>query len=149
MVAIAQSILGERNLAEDAVQETFAKMCHNLRRLERKTKFAPWLAAICRNVAKDMAKAKGRTGSIEDLSDISLGAQQSQQDDFSEVREAISALPVLDREVIFLRYYDNMSYGRMSKILGISEPAVNGRLTRAKKKIAKYLRRRHFIEVKL
>jgi RNA polymerase sigma factor (sigma-70 family) len=46
--------------------------------------------------------------------------------------------------VIFLRYYDGMSYEQMSAALGVSEQAINGRLRRAKKKLAGYLRRRGF-----
>ena len=46
MVWLAYSILAERDLAEDAVQETFALACHELVRLRRPEKFASWQAAI-------------------------------------------------------------------------------------------------------
>ena len=139
MVAVAHSILGDRHLAEDVAQETFAKACYKLSRLKDKNKFAGWLAVICRNVARDMAKARGRIDSIKDLSVVSLGTQESRGKDLSEVREAINKLPDLDREVIFLRYYNNLPYEEISQILGISKAAINGKLTRAKKKIAQYL----------
>ncbi|MHC4543494.1 MAG: RNA polymerase sigma factor, partial [Planctomycetota bacterium] len=51
------------------------------------------------------------------------------------------------REVIFLRFYDGMSYEQISAVLGISEQAINGRLRRAKKKMANYLRRNGFGKV--
>jgi len=59
MVAIAHSIIGDRHLAEDAAQQTFAKAVRKLSQLKNKTKFAAWLAAICRNVAKDIARTVG------------------------------------------------------------------------------------------
>jgi DNA-directed RNA polymerase specialized sigma24 family protein len=41
-----------------------------------------------------------------------------------------------------MRYYGKMSYQKISEVLGISETAVHGRLTRAKKQIEKMLRRK-------
>jgi len=56
MVAIAHSILGDRHLAEDAAQQAFAKAALKLPQLKKENRFAGWLAVICRNVAKDMAR---------------------------------------------------------------------------------------------
>jgi len=75
-------------------------------------------------------------------------AAKSRDDDTAEaVREAISKLSASARELIFLRFYDGMSYEQISAVLGISEQAINGRLRRAKKKMAGYLRRNGFGEV--
>ncbi len=81
--------------------------------------------------------------------DLSMIAAESGDDDSTAetVREAISKLSASAREVIFLRYYDGMSYEQISVVLGISEQAINGRLRRAKKKMADYLRRNGFGEV--
>ncbi len=46
------------------------------------------------------------------------------------------------REVVILRYYNNCSYEQISAVLGLSKMMINGRLTRAKRKLARYLRRR-------
>ena len=63
-------------------------------------------------------------------------AAKSRDDDTAEaVREAISKLSASARELIFLRYYDGMSYEQMSAVLDISEQAINGRLRRARKKM--------------
>jgi RNA polymerase sigma factor (sigma-70 family) len=59
MVAIAHSIIGDRHLAEDAAQQAFAKAVRKLSQLKNKTKFAAWLAVICRNVARDMTRTVG------------------------------------------------------------------------------------------
>jgi predicted DNA-binding protein (UPF0251 family) len=91
------------------------------------------LAAICRNVAL-----------------VSMIAAKSHKNGHSEaIREAMSKLSTSAREVIFLRFYDGMSYEQISAVLGISEQAINGRLRRAKKKIANYLRRNGFGKVQL
>ena len=44
------------------------------------------------------------------------------------------------KEVVVLRYYNHCSYEQMSAVLGLSRMTINGRLTRAKRKLRKYLR---------
>ena len=56
------------------------------------------------------------------------------------VREAIWKLPASAREVIVLRYYNDLSYERMAEVLGISIQAVNGRVIRAKRKLGNILK---------
>ncbi|MFB0554503.1 MAG: RNA polymerase sigma factor [Phycisphaerae bacterium] len=145
MVAIAHSVLGDRHLAEDAAQQAFAKAVVKLPQLKKENRFAAWLAVICRNVAKDMALNTENLRTTEDLSIIAAPAETD--DDVEAVRKVINRLSAPAREVIFLRYYDGMSYEQISAVLGISEQAINGRLRRAKKKMADYLRRNGFGEV--
>jgi RNA polymerase sigma-70 factor (ECF subfamily) len=147
MVAIAHSVLADRHLAEDAAQQAFANAVRKLPQLKKKNRFAMWLAAICRNAALDLVKNTDAFNATDNLSTISA---KSQQNDAAEaVREAIGRLPPPDREVIFLRFYDGMTYERISAVLGLSRQAINGRLRRAKKKIAEDLRRTGFDEVEL
>ena len=147
MVAIAHSILGDRHLAEDAAQQAFAKAAVKLPQLKRKSRFAGWLAAICRNAARDMARRTEAFYSTENLSTIA--AESDQNDTTEAVRNALGKLSASARKVVFLRFYDGMSYEQISAVLGISEQAINGRLRRAKKKMADYLRRSGFGEVRL
>lgn len=146
MVAIAHSIIGDRHLAEDASQEAFARACRELPRLRNKEKFAVWLAAICRNASKDIARLRQNADGADGLSTVAAKAAQNPADE--TVKEAVSKLPASARELIYLRYYDGMTYEQMSALLGISEAAINGRLARAKKKITVYLRRKGFKEVR-
>lgn len=145
MVAIAHSVLDDRHLAEDAAQQAFAKAAMKLPQLKKENRFAGWLATICRNIAKDMARKKEKFQSTEDLS---IAATEPRNDETIEaVRQAIRKLSASARELVFLRFYDGMSYEQISTVLGISEQAINGRLRRAKKKMAGYLGRNGFGEV--
>ncbi len=150
MVAIAHSILGDRHLAEDAAQQAFAKAALKLPQLKKESRFAGWLAVICRNIAKDMARNVGAGLRVCPTDDLSMIEAKWCDDDTTEaIRKAISKLSASARELIFLRYYDGMSYEQISAVLGISEQAINGRLRRAKKKMADYLRRNGFGEIRL
>ena len=140
MIALAYSILADRDLAEDAAQEVFAIACRDIGSLKSKERFAAWLAGICRNVSRQMLRAnKGKPVAVGD----NPAAQK--RNDMEERREAIRRavwqLRSAEREPIVLRYYDNLPYEQISQILDISVQAVNGRLIRAKRKIAEYLKR--------
>ena len=147
LVAIAYSVLADHHLAEDAAQETFTRALRNLKNLKSKEKFGSWLAGICRNVAKDMGKTKSRNIDTENFlpsTDVSNKNEENQA-----VRLAISTLPLSERELIVLRYYNNMSHEQMSSVLGSSKAAINNRLVRVRRKLAKYLRNNGFGEVEI
>jgi RNA polymerase sigma-70 factor (ECF subfamily) len=147
MVAVGYSVLGEHQLAEDAAQESFARALVGLRTLKDKNRFAPWLAAICRNVAKDMLAAKIRQINAGDISPAAKHEKSDKNDRL--IHRAIEQLPESAKELVVLRYYDGLSYEQISSVLGISKASINGRLTRAKQKMKKYLQRNGFPECQL
>jgi RNA polymerase sigma-70 factor (ECF subfamily) len=147
MVAIAHSIIGDKHLAEDAAQQAFSTAAVKLPELRNTEKFAGWVAAICRNAANDISRKHLASFSVEKLS--RLPAKENELRDNEAVRKAIAGLEAQAREVIYLRYYDGLTYERISNVLGISQEAINGRLRRAKEKIAEYLKRNGFSEVEL
>jgi RNA polymerase sigma-70 factor (ECF subfamily) len=150
ITAIAYSQLFDRGLAEDAAQETFFVAFRDISKLKKVSHFGRWLTKICRNIASDMAKARKRDKLIPIEDCESFAGEDNKKDSHDEVvRSIIVMLPVKAREIISLRYYNKMSYQEISKLLGISQEAVNGRLRRAKKIIAKELGRRASVEVKL
>jgi len=146
MVAIAHSMLGDRHLAEDVAQQAFATAAVKLLQLRQKEQFAGWLAAICRNAARDTLRSRKAIRSIEGRP----ATGESDENAVCEsVRAALNKLSAPAREVVFLRFYEGMSYEQVSAVLGISEQAINGRLRRAKKKLAEYLRRDGYGEARL
>jgi RNA polymerase sigma-70 factor (ECF subfamily) len=143
MVALAYSMLADRDLAEDAAQEVFAIACGEIESLKSKEKFAAWLAGICRNVSRQMLRASRNKPAV--LSNEYPARSGSGCEDRREtIRRAVWNLREAERELIVLRYFDGFSQARISEVLGLSPQAVNGRLVRAKRKIAKYLKRNGF-----
>ncbi|KPL24424.1 MAG: hypothetical protein AMJ75_03730 [Phycisphaerae bacterium SM1_79] len=145
MVALAYSVLGDKELADDAAQETFAIACQKLDSLKHRDKFAGWLASICRNTARNILRSKRKTeaGDFQERTE-NTKMREGRRD---LIREAVWKLRPADRELIVMRYYDGFSQAQISSVLDISPSAVNGRLVRAKRKIAKYLKRNGFTEV--
>jgi RNA polymerase sigma-70 factor (ECF subfamily) len=143
LVAVADAILLDHHLAEDAAQETLAHACRQLPRLRQPERFGPWIAAICRNVAKDMRRAQRREhrqAQDHEVPQTSSGSDGRDQ----AVAEALQHLPPRLREAVFLRFYNGMSYQQMAGVLGVTPESVDGRLRRAKKRLAAYLTKRGF-----
>jgi len=147
MAAIAYAVLNDHQLAEDAAQESFARALVRIKSLKEKAKFAPWLAAICRNVAKDMVATEAKQISAKDISKVHKVRNPDEND--LAIRQAIEKLPDFAKELVVLRYYDGLSYEQISSVLGISKATINGRLTRAKRKMAAYLRKNGYPENRL
>ena len=144
LLAIAHSILPDHQLAEDAAQEALAAACRDLAKLKKRERFGPWVGAICRNVAKDMLRQLRKQQ--EPVETIAGNEPDCEEEDEREaiLDQALQQLPQHLREVIFLRYYNEMSYEQMAKVLGATEQMIDGRLRRAKKKIAAYLMKKGF-----
>ncbi|OHB80929.1 MAG: hypothetical protein A2Z38_09690 [Planctomycetes bacterium RBG_19FT_COMBO_48_8] len=143
LVAVAHSILPDHHLAEDAAQEALAAACRDLAKLKKPERFGPWVGAICRNVARDMLRHIQRQR--ESAQTCAGQEPDCQEDDHKAILDqALRQLPQHLREVIFLRFYNEMSYEQMAKVLGATEQMIDGRLRRAKKKIAAYLMRKGF-----
>jgi RNA polymerase sigma-70 factor (ECF subfamily) len=147
MRAIAYAVLTDHHLAEDAAQETFTRALQSLERLKHKEKFGVWLGAICRNVARDMVKAQLKRSNLEGKTQQQRSS--SEGSDSIAMSKAINKLSPARKELIVLRYYNQLSYEQMSAVLGLSKAAINNRLVRARKKLAHYLRRDGFGEVQI
>ncbi len=146
MVALAYAQLGDKHTAEDAAQEVFAIACRDLGSLRDHAKFAAWLGGICRNVCRQMLRAKTRTAPLPCSPAASGGESQTaqggglqQQEQRDAVRQAVWQLPAEERELVVMRYFDGFSQARISQVLDLTPAAVNGRLTRAKRRIAELL----------
>ncbi len=142
VVALAYAQTGDRHLAEDAAQEAFAIACQDLGSLRDPNKFGPWLGGICRNVTRQMLRKKNHVAPT-----IEVIADESDADDGDQsetVRRVVWKLPECERELIVMRYFDGFSQAKISDVLGITPSAVNGRLVRAKRKVAEMLKREGF-----
>ena len=140
LVAVADSILLDHHLAEDAAQEALAAACRQLAKLKKPERFGPWIVVICRNVAKDMLRELQRQRkSVKARQVFDCDCEQG-DDQRAILAEALRQLPDHLREVVFLRFYNEMTYRQMAKVLGETERVIDGRIRRAKKKMATYMK---------
>jgi len=143
--AKAYLILQEKESAEDIVQETFIKAFQNRDQLQDGAKFPSWLFSIARNLSVDYVRKFGARPldsrilhmENEDLKkpDQELSGKEARQ----KIHSAISTLPERHRQVILLRYMEEMDYKTIQKLLGISDGTLRGILGRGLKMLRKEL----------
>jgi RNA polymerase sigma-70 factor (ECF subfamily) len=139
MVAIARAVLGDDHRCEDAVQEAFAKACRRLNSLRSPSRFGAWLTAICRNEARSMLRRTART---ENLGDRDVPEKTCEEDpDVDLVRQAVRRLPADARELLHLKYRNELSYEAIAELLDTTPQAVHGRLQRARQSVRTYVER--------
>jgi len=148
LVALAYARLGDRDLAEDAAQEALLAAYRGIAKLKQPERFAGWLAAICRNIAIDMARTRQKHAESVDCSPA-RSSSHHESDVVALVRETILELEPNVRDIVYLRYYNRMSYSQIAQVLEVSEEAVNGRLRRARERIRQELQRRAPTEMDL
>ena len=147
LVRLAYLCLGDANLAEDAVQEAFLKAYRHLDSFRGESAERTWLSSIVINTCKDMRRSSfmryfQRTVPLEKAE--WYGREQVWRDD--SVLQAVMALPETDKQVILLRYYQELPVSKVAKIVGTSESAVASRIVRAKNRLHEALKEWYFDE---
>ncbi len=133
----AFSVLGDRSLAEDAAQETFALACQSLKSLKKAEKFASWLSAICRNVACRMVRQRKRQQFTDQVPDYQVAARPGNDGQVGKmISQALQQLDQPYRELLILHYYNQISYEKIAEIMDIPAHRVKSRLFRARRKMA-------------
>ena len=126
--------LRDASMAEDAVQESFIKAYQALGSFRGKSSEKTWLYAIAMNVCRDMRRSAwfryvDRRVDFDQLpipvapaSDVSIALM-------SEVMR----LPRKYMEVVWLHYYEDLSFREIGELLGVTVSAVSHRLAKAKR----------------
>ncbi len=137
-------MLGNREDAEDAAQETFLRAYSHLKKYDFQRSFATWLLSIAAHHCIDqLRKNRINLVSLEDLvsGDISdpLPTPERkvvQRDEQQKVQKILLQLSELDRAAIIFYYWYDMSYEEISETLHLSVSSVKSRLHRARKAMA-------------
>lgn len=123
--------LRDASLAQDAVQDTFLKAFRQFHRFRGDADPLTWLTAIALNVCRDYRRTAWfrHVDRRVEADALPRGAAFTFPD--STVIRAVTALPPRYREVILLRYYQDMKQKDIAAALGVSERTVHQRLTKA------------------
>ena len=135
--------------ADDVLQNAFVKAWQALDSFHGDARLLTWLSRIAINESLDfMRRQKSLTVVSTDDADLGVANQLMADDYFdgdeteAQLQEAIAALPDVQRTVFQLRYYDDMKYSDISKLLQTSEGALKASYHIAVKKITEFFRSR-------
>lgn len=132
----AMRMLGNREDAEDATQESFLRAYRFLGRYEERQAFRTWLFQILVNRCRTLAVRRQRQhrmfllddGAIANAS-VPPAAESSELR--SELQRAIAALDADQREAFLLKHVEQLSYEEMAAITGVGISALKMRVKRA------------------
>ena len=142
---LALSVLKDRQEAEDEVQTSFLKAWINLPKFHSESRFSTWFRTIVLNQSLMRLRQVKRAqfSSIDEMDDDGRTRELPSADPEPEalhggselirhLHREVRKLPTLLREVLVLRDLEELSTEEVAERLGISEPALKSRLSRAR-----------------
>lgn len=132
----ARALVGDRNAADDLVQDTLERAWAKLHLYRRGTDLRAWLFTVMHNVHVNKVRSARATESLDD--EMPELAQRAAQGDSLVVRDldrSIALLPPEQRAVLLLVTLEDMSYEDVARTLGVPMGTVMSRLSRAREKL--------------
>ena len=132
----AARLLGNREDAEDATQDTIMRVYRALGDYEQRTPFRTWLFAIlvnqCRTSLLHRSRRERRVTADADRMERAAGPDQTDSLLLRvELQAAIDGLPSDQREAFLLKHVEQMEYAEMATISGVGVSALKMRVQRA------------------
>ncbi len=141
--------IGDRDRAEDLVQEVFIRVYRHLHRFDRSKKFSTWVYTIASNLAKNELRNRSRSPMVlfqtlrgtheDDDRPLEFEDTTARPDDMYRkrhlrelVEETVAKLPEHHRQVFVLRELEGKSYEEIAEITDCNLGTVKSRLNRAR-----------------
>jgi RNA polymerase sigma-70 factor (ECF subfamily) len=122
----ARSIVRDEHDAEDVTQQVFAKLMTAIARYEpREVPFSAWILRVTHNLAIDHLRRR-RAVPCEEVRSVDETADESNHQRARSLRDALTALPADQREVLILRHIVGLSPTEIADRLGKSESSIHG-----------------------
>ena len=130
-------VVRDRDAADDLFQETFVKIITRL----QQGKYSAWLMRIAHNVIMDWYRFQRADKVVDapkdnDLSNVgsddtvtdNIECQFINSQTLSDVKRLMNLLPASQREVVFMRFYQEMSFKEIAETTGVSINTSLGRM---------------------
>ncbi|HEV7346791.1 RNA polymerase sigma factor [Telluribacter sp.] len=134
-------IVKDQYVAEDLMQDTLIKAVDTIKsgKYNEEGKFLPWIIRIAHNLAIDYFRRDKRYPNVVfedgssvfntlDFSEDSVESIQIRQETHEQLREMIQRLPDVQRQVLIMRHYEDMSFQEIADATGVSINTALGRM---------------------
>ena len=142
------ALLGDRTAAEDVFQDVWIRVIERIHRFRTGRPFAPWLFRVARNRAYDVLRRERLRSPRLPATEADPAAGLPTEDRFDTriaagdlAAKLLSALPAKHREVLWLRFYAELSYEEIAAVCRVPLGTVKSRLRRALDSGAEFCRR--------
>jgi RNA polymerase sigma-70 factor (ECF subfamily) len=138
------SRLGEGQAVDDVLQEVALAAAKGLSAVRDPSKVGPWLYRVAIRQSLLYRRRAGRRRRLEERFAVTQGERNQTceplgwllaQEERELVRRALRRLPDRDTEILMLKYTEDWTYRDLAEHLGVSVPAVEARLHRARKRM--------------
>jgi RNA polymerase sigma-70 factor (ECF subfamily) len=131
-------LVGDEAVAEDLFQQSWIRVAERIGRYDRSRPFAPWFFAVARNLALDHLRRR-RPESLEEqpepqapaTPDADPFARALARQQGARLAAAVAELAPLDREVLSLRFEEELALPELAHRLDVPLPTAKARLYRA------------------
>lgn len=143
----AYLLLGDPDDAEDVAQETFLRAWRYLARFDATRPLRPWLLSIASNLASNRRRSVGRYLSAltrafrDDPPPPTIEEKSAQRVEARELWKAVQTLNLPDQQIVYLRYFLDLSVTETAEALRVAEGTVKSRSSRALEKLRNVIRR--------
>jgi RNA polymerase sigma-70 factor (ECF subfamily) len=131
-------LLGDPDDAEDVAQETFLRAWNHLKRFDTTRPLRPWLLSIASNLASNRRRSAGRYFAAvmrafqnEPTSSASIEEKSTRQMEAGHLWKAVQTQSLPDQQIVYLRYFLDLSVAETAQALDIAQGTVKSRLSRA------------------
>ena len=136
-------VVHEQDLANDIFQETFVKVITKLQegRYIDSGKFSAWIMRIAHNVIMDWYRDNRAKNIVEtsddndlsnvtgnDITDFNIEDRYVNEQVLRDVKKMMNLLPPTQREIVFMRFYQEMSFKEIAETTGVSINTALGRM---------------------
>ena len=143
---LALRMCGSEAVAEVVAQEAFLSAWKALPNFRGESQFSTWLYQLTTHAAIDLMRREKRQIAAADITEVNAAdpapspQQQAEQSEQREiVRDAILQLAPEQREVVVLRFMEELSYEEIGAVLKLPSGTVKSRLNRAKAQLKEIL----------
>lgn len=139
LYGIALYRTGSAGEAEDAVQDVFVRLARRPEALARAKNPRTYLRRMAHNAAIDVIKRRRPSESLERVAEALAGTEDS-ADDRIDARRAVdllAELPAAQRETVYLRHFEGLSFREIGVVTGVPTFTASGRYRLALRKLAK------------
>jgi len=142
---LAYLLLGDADDAEDIAQETFLRAWKALQRFDPTRLLRPWLLSIAANLSRNRRRSAGRYLAAmtrafrEQPIETPLAEASAQNTDANNLWKAVQHLDLPDQQIVYLRYFLELSVTETAETLRVAEGTVKSRLSRALEKLRRII----------
>lgn len=131
----ALHMVGNREDAEEAVQDAFVRVYHHLGRFRDDARFEPWMFRILANRCRSLIEKRRRHQVVIQYGEVPDRAPATDNGDdrdwTEEVYRILATLPGEQREAFLLRHVEDMAYEDIAAVTGVGMSALRMRVKRA------------------